>query len=103
VGKGNVRKGPSKDNVSRGNPKVRIFGKDKRTRSEYNRGIKGRGAREETREKTWRTFDRTARKIIRLEIERRIVRFAVGIKEMNNSAIWKTHPLPKRINMWSAA
>jgi hypothetical protein len=37
---------------------------------------------------------RTARKAFRLEIKRRIVRSAVGLKEMNNSAIWKIRPRP---------
>jgi hypothetical protein len=42
-----------------------------------------------------RTSDRRARKTVRLGIERRIVRFACGLREVNNSAIWKIRPLRK--------
>jgi hypothetical protein len=67
----------------------RAFGKKERTRLEYNSGIKAPVSREETRQWIWRTSDRTTRRTVRLEIERRIVRSAVGLKEMNNSAIWR--------------
>jgi hypothetical protein len=45
--------------------------------------------------------DRTAGKTIRLEIERSVVRSAVGLKEINKSAIWKIYLPPKRKNILS--
>jgi hypothetical protein len=47
-------------------------------------------------DKDARTSDRTTRMTFLAEIERRIVRSAVGIKEINNSGIWKSRPLPKK-------
>jgi hypothetical protein len=84
--KGHIRKGPSKNSDGRGNPTVRTFRKKQRTRSDYNNGIKGRGTREESLQRMRRTSDRTAKKTVRLELVRLIVRSAVGLKEMNNSA-----------------
>jgi hypothetical protein len=101
--KGNICKGPGRGNVGRGNSKVRIFGKKQRTRSKYNKGIKDRGAKEQTRQRMRRTFDRTTRKTVRLEIDRRIVRSAVELKQMNNSAIWKIRPPLKRKKSLSPA
>jgi hypothetical protein len=86
IRKGNIQESPDRDRVGRGNPKVRTFVKKQRTSSEYNNGINGRRTREETRQRMWRTSDRTARKTIRLEIGRRIVRSAVGRRRMNNRA-----------------
>jgi hypothetical protein len=88
---GNIPKGPGRDSVGRGNPKVRTLRKKQRLLSKYSSGIRGRGAREETRQRMRRTSYRPARKTLRLEIERRIARSAV---------IWKIRPLPKRRRLY---
>jgi hypothetical protein len=84
----NLRKGPDGDSIGRGNLKVRTFWRKQRTHWEYNSAIKGRGEREQTRQRMRRTSDRTAMKTVRLESERPIVRSAVGLSEMNDSAFW---------------
>jgi hypothetical protein len=70
VCKGNIHKSKSRDRVRRGNTKIRTFVKKQQKRSDYNSGIKSRGARDLIRQRMWRISYRTARKTVRLEVDR---------------------------------
>jgi hypothetical protein len=88
--KGNIRRASCRDSIRRGNQKVRIFGKQQRTRSEYNKGINCRGARQQTRQRMRRTSNRKARKTTGL------VRSADRLREENSGTFWKIRSPTKR-------
>jgi hypothetical protein len=92
---GHIHKGLSKNSIAREAFRGKMPGKKQGTHSEYGNGIKAPRCRRADMRRMCRTSNRTARKTIWLEIKRWIIR-SVGGREMNNSAFWKVHPLPKR-------
>jgi hypothetical protein len=96
VRKGNIRKGPSRDNVGRVHPKLRTFGKKQRLRSEYNRKINCQGSRQQLRLRMWRKCGRDYRTLMKLEMANLIFGSITGVRDVIYWTFWKVRPPPKR-------
>jgi hypothetical protein len=80
---GHLYKGPGRDNVARGDPIGRTLSL-------------GGGTRRQLRLRKERISGRIFRKIVELEIRKRIVGSTTGLREVSDWRLWRGRPPPKR-------
>jgi hypothetical protein len=90
------RKKRTRNDVAKGAPKGRTFGRRRKPDSKRKNGTRNRGLRLQLRRK-WE-FTKTLRKTIGLEIARRIAGFSVRLRKIQDWKLWRGRPPSKRLN-----
>jgi hypothetical protein len=82
--KGHGRRGQSQDNVARGTPKGRTFGKRRRSKPEVITGIRNQESRQEPCLGSRTTLGRIFGKIVEMEVPKQIVGTSIRLQEMSD-------------------
>jgi hypothetical protein len=95
-GKGHCRQGEGHDNVARGTPKGRTFGKKNRPKMESIKGLRIQDLKKQLYVRSERTSRRIFGKTIVLEIVKRIAESPIGLRKVRDWTLWRGRPPPKQ-------